>query len=135
MSQQQNGVTQAATWLGMAGAVIGILAFFGITSYDDLKQAIGDDPGACQMAEQARNDFHIPRPWSWHTPAARTYAAALTRAADRADTPALATALRTHAVSLEAFAQYRESRPASIDILVAQHTRDENAWRRLCSQH
>ncbi|WBB57968.1 hypothetical protein O7599_20090 [Streptomyces sp. WMMC500] len=45
-----------ATWLGIVVSVIGVLAFFGITNFDDLRNAGAPDRSdACSMAIDARH--------------------------------------------------------------------------------
>ncbi|MFJ3091428.1 hypothetical protein [Streptomyces sp. NPDC086838] len=143
---EQDTATKVSTWLGIAATVVGLLAFFGISNFNDLKTAPQShksseastneaDLDACETARLAAARYRTDRDAIGLSRASHSYAAELTRAAGQAETRKLANAMRTHTVSLEAYAQAEEDREASYDRRLALGTRqnaDAREWKSLC---
>ncbi|MEU8347675.1 hypothetical protein AB0C74_38760 [Spirillospora sp. NPDC048832] len=140
MSEQEDGWTQAAMWLGLVSAVFGILTFCGITNWNDLRAAIGDDPEACQIAEKARDNFDDASVWVDGGDAARTYSEALTRAADMARDDWLTFQMDGTASKVRTLSRWRTHVPLTGDTdsyvrsLIADYRRSEVPWRERCSE-
>ncbi|WP_326594526.1 hypothetical protein [Streptomyces sp. NBC_01803] len=62
MSDSTNGREVIGLWVGVVGASLAVLAFFGITNFDELGRRL--DPGiadeeACEMFAEAINDLSV----------------------------------------------------------------------------
>lgn len=125
------GTNTTKAWLGVATAIISILAFFGISNFEQIRQTLDPDSvqrAACKQAATADQESakNVTSPY-----ARRTLAMQLRQAADATKDPTLQAALRLHADAADQYAnamaskevyklapsigtQFQESRNASI---------------------
>ncbi|MFE7570673.1 hypothetical protein ACFU76_27570 [Streptomyces sp. NPDC057539] len=97
-----------ATGLGIVVSIIGVLAFFGITNFDDLKN---DQSEACNAAFAARNAFEGALPGTPQkdlSPEMSRYAQRLLEAVDLTDDKELRARLREAAYARQTFADSAE---------------------------
>ncbi|MER5687546.1 hypothetical protein [Streptomyces sp. NPDC002205] len=131
---------KAAAWLGIATSIIGVLAFFGVTNFEQIQKAL--DPNAAQAEacgivrdakREARRRLLIGQP-SDH---GRYVEGQLRRAAEATDDAKLRDDLRTTADGYDLLADVWEGvegrKPTNSAILQMQQA--EQRWRDYCISH
>ncbi|MGY4920759.1 hypothetical protein ACWD9K_37450 [Streptomyces sp. 900116325] len=132
---------RTASWLGIATSIIGVLAFFGVTNFEQIQKAL--DPNAAQAEacgivrdakRESRRRLLIGQP-SDH---GRYMEEQLRRAADATDDAKLRDDLRTTADGIDLLADAREGvavgRKATNSAL-DQMQQAELRWRDYCISH
>ncbi|MFE9143835.1 hypothetical protein [Streptomyces tubercidicus] len=126
-------------WLGVAAAVVGLLAFFGITNVDELQRKLNPDStnaAACKRADQAYKSYQEVTIYSSKAGAARAYAEELRHVVSATDNEELQAAFRANITSSELYAQARDSEAPYLDRvkLGVKIITDRGAWRSLCGE-
>lgn len=133
-----------SAWLATAGAVIGVLAFFGITDFDKLKSVFDSQPkpSACQLAQQSANNHMMNLVGQGGDTAGfvlslREYVAGLRKAIDAVDSakdsPLLRGALMDDAANSELIADQADRGDLSELEPREAATRARLKWKSLCS--
>lgn len=139
---------EAATWLGIAGGILAILAFAGVTNLDDLKAAFDPDAGsrkACTKAWSAWEDHretinaNTVYPYedrqSLDAEAGSAYSEQLSGASKLTDESDLKTALSDHSAVEKRNAQYRQQTGKILPGAGRRTFEAQTTWETLCKKY
>ncbi|MFJ9034592.1 hypothetical protein ACIRQP_40360 [Streptomyces sp. NPDC102274] len=131
---------RAAAWLGIATSIIGVLAFFGVTNFEQIQKAL--DPNAaraeaCGIARDAQREARRRLLIGQPSDHGRYMEEQLRRAADATDDAKLRDDLRTTADGIDLLADAWEGVAGRkvTNSAIDQMQQAELRWRDYCISH